>query len=95
MDGAERVVDEDITQRGQGLGEGLIIFFFPGVKTKILQQEDVPSFILATIFRPPGPYNPERRSRLSPTVVPDVSRPGLGCIWDRMLLSADQDASTG
>jgi len=47
MGGAEGVVDVDVGQRGEGLGEGRIVGFFFGVVTQVFKQQYLAGLELA------------------------------------------------
>ena len=47
MGGAEGVVDVDLGQRGQRLGEGWIVGFFLGVEAQVFKQQHLAGFELA------------------------------------------------
>ena len=50
MRGAEGVVDVDLGQRGQRLGEGRIVGFFFGVVAQVFEQQHLAGFKLASHF---------------------------------------------
>ena len=39
--GSKRVVDKHVSQRGQGLREAVVVFFFAGMKSEVFEQEHI------------------------------------------------------
>ncbi len=65
MGGAEGVVDVDVGQRGQGLGEGWIVGFFFGVVAEVFKQQHLAGLKLAGHFVATSPMQSGAKATLT------------------------------